>query len=319
MRTAKIRIWIVVLSAAVTILPGLGQAQTKSSASKIDRSIYPSASSDPYQSGGSSPYPAAGTADYPAGTQSQSQGNATGSLGGQNPYPQTYPYDPQSQQGNGNPYPPQGSTTGSQTQYPPQDYPPQNYPPPNYPPQDYPPQNYPGQTAPPNAQTNYPGQAGSPIGPGVTSPLNDPSQQGYPSQQVNPSQQWTPPPPLPGAAIPGANAGIPPGCKVKVSTDQSTLHLMGMGGTEIRHLSLGSDRVKKVFDSPDGAWSVVVYKVRGTPQFGFIAFQLGTCEDQVPVDLPAAAATAAFTQSEIEFTLENGKSRRFPLSKPKFK
>jgi hypothetical protein len=153
----------------------------------------------------------------------------------------------------------------------------------------------------------------------VTSPLNDPLQQGYPTQQVNPSQQWTPPPPLPGAAIPGANSGVPPGCKVKVSTDQSTLHLMGMAGTEIRHLSLGSDRVKKVFDSPDGAWSVVVYKVRGASQFGFIAFQLGTCEDHVPVDLPAAAASAAFTQSEIEFTLENGKTRRFPLSKPKFK
>lgn len=95
-----------------------------------------------------------------------------------------------------------------------------------------------------------------------------------------------------------------------LSKDRSTIHLMdASGSTERKHVSLGEDRVQKVFNSPDGAWSVAIYKIRGAPQYGFIALDLAKCEEQLPVDVPSVASAAAFDQGEVVLTFETGEKR----------
>lgn len=100
---------------------------------------------------------------------------------------------------------------------------------------------------------------------------------------------------------------------MKLSVDRSTLNLVDANtGSERKHLSLGQDRVQKVFSSPDNAWSVAVYKIRGAQQYGFIALELAKCEDQLPVDLPAVPTEARFDQAEVVLTIDN-KEKRFRL------
>jgi hypothetical protein len=99
-------------------------------------------------------------------------------------------------------------------------------------------------------------------------------------------------------------------CTVKLSTDRSTIHLVDApGGTERKHVSLGQDRIQKVFNSPDGMWSVAIYKIRGAQQYGFIAVDLAKCEDQLPVEVPSVASAAAFDQGEVVLTFETGEKR----------
>lgn len=100
---------------------------------------------------------------------------------------------------------------------------------------------------------------------------------------------------------------------MKLSNDRSTIFLIDPGtGSERKHLSLGQDRVQKVFSSPDNAWSVAVYKVRGAQQYGFIALDLAKCADQLPADLAAVPSEAKFEQTEVVLTIDN-KEQRFPL------
>lgn len=139
-------------------------------------------------------------------------------------------------------------------------------------------------------------------------------QQQMPPQYQQPpsSQQYQPPPqllPAPG----GSQQGGP--CAVKLSADRSTIFLMDPDGTERKHVPLGQDRVQKVFTSPEGAWSLAVYKIRGAPQYGFIAVDLAKCEEQTPVDLPSIASSASFGQGEVVLSLEKGE-QRFKLENP---
>lgn len=100
---------------------------------------------------------------------------------------------------------------------------------------------------------------------------------------------------------------------MKLSVDRSILNLVDANtGSERKHLSLGQDRVQKVFSSPDNAWSVAVYKIRGAQQYGFIALDLAKCEDQLPSDLSAIPSEARFDQAEVVLTID-GKEKRFPL------
>jgi hypothetical protein len=195
----------------------------------------------------------------------------------------------------------------------------------------------PGQASPfpsdPNVQ--QPGIYQAPASPNQASP-GQPVQQYTPPQAIQPQpgfpqtgglqaqpfnqpynqqpQAWTPPQavqPVAGQVVPAVPSGP---CSVKLSTDRSTILLTDpASGVERNHLSLGSDRVQRVFTSPDGAWGVAVYKVRGVAQFGFIALDLKACEDQMPVELPAPAASAGFEQDEVVLKLEKGAVQRFPL------
>jgi hypothetical protein len=138
-------------------------------------------------------------------------------------------------------------------------------------------------------------------------------QQMPPSYQQPPSSPPYQPPPQVLPAAGGSQPGGP--CAVKLSADRSTILLMDPDGTERKHVPLGQDRVQKVFTSPDGAWSLAVYKIRGAPQYGFIAVDLAKCEEQTPVDLPSIASSASFGQGEVVLSLEKGE-RRFKLENP---
>lgn len=136
------------------------------------------------------------------------------------------------------------------------------------------------------------------------------------------SSAGAPPEQSPDAPAPSLDAGMPPVaapaptglCALKVSTDRSTMHLMDpASGTERKHVSLGRDRMQRAFTSPDGAWTVVLYKVRGVPQYGIIAIDLANCEPQDFVNVPAAAEAARFSTDEVTLTFPGGKERKVGL------
>ncbi|HZW36439.1 MAG TPA: hypothetical protein VFF01_05815 [Candidatus Deferrimicrobiaceae bacterium] len=144
-------------------------------------------------------------------------------------------------------------------------------------------------------------------------------QQPYPQGQQDQQQFQQPAPqtpqqyqPMP-QGIPAAGASPQSGpCTVKLSNDRSTIYLANPDGTERRHVPLGQDRVQKVFNSPDGTWSVAIFKIRGAPQYGFVALDLANCEEQLPVDVPSVARSAVFEQGEVVLTFDAGE-RRFKL------
>jgi hypothetical protein len=130
-----------------------------------------------------------------------------------------------------------------------------------------------------------------------------------PGGGMSSSPGWTPPQAVQPAAVVSSGP-----CGVKLSTDRSTIYLTDpASGVERRQLALGSDRVQRIFTSPDKAWGVAIYKVRGVPQFGFIALDLTTCEEQMPVELPALATAASFDKGEVVLKLEKGPAQRLPL------
>ena len=114
----------------------------------------------------------------------------------------------------------------------------------------------------------------------------------------------------PQQVLPTGGGSQPSGpCTVKLSKDRSTINLINPAGTERKHIPLGPDRVQKLFNSPDGAWCVAIFKIRGEPQYGFIALDLTKCEEQLPVDIPSIASAAAFDQGEVVLSLEKGEQR----------
>ncbi len=139
---------------------------------------------------------------------------------------------------------------------------------------------------------------------------------------TSPPQPDQAPQAAPGAPSPAPDSGIPPVaapaptglCTLKVSTDRSTMQLMDpVSGTERRHVSLGQDRMQRAFTSPDGAWTVVLYKVRGVPQYGIIAVDLAKCEPQDFVNVPAAAEAARFSGEDVTLTFPGGKEQKIGL------
>jgi hypothetical protein len=131
---------------------------------------------------------------------------------------------------------------------------------------------------------------------------------GYGSVAVAP--QWTPPT--------GPAPAVPPSggpCRLVVSPDRSTLQLADAGTRAVRqHVPLGENRVQKVFDSPDGAWALAIFKVRGVAQYAAIGINLARCEAGEPIDVPAVASAAQFEGVEAVLTFD-GSVQRLPLPK----
>lgn len=131
---------------------------------------------------------------------------------------------------------------------------------------------------------------------------------GYGSVAVAP--QWTPPT--------GPAPAVPPSggpCRLVVSPDRSTLQLADAGTRAVRqHVPLGENRVQKVFDSPDGAWALAIFKVRGVAQYAAIGVNLARCEAGEPIDVPAVASAAQFEGVEAVLTFD-GSVQRLPLPK----
>lgn len=183
---------------------------------------------------------------------------------------------------------------------------------------------YQAQEAPPGPQ-QYEPSAEPPPDQGPPAPASD-TQPASPLQgtsgPLSPSQPGQAPQAAPGAPAPTPEPGMPPVaapaptglCTLKVSTDRSTMHLMDpSSGTERKHVSLGQDRMQRAFTSPDGAWTVVLYKVRGAPQYGIIAIDLASCEPQDFVKVPAAAEAARFSPDDVTLTFPGGKEQKIGL------
>ncbi len=173
------------------------------------------------------------------------------------------------------------------------------------------PQNQPS-AEPPAGQSPY----AAPSDSQPASPL-----QGVPGP-TSPPQTDQAPQAAPGAPAPSPDSGMPPVaapaptglCTLKVSTDRSTMHLMDpVSGAERKHVSLGRDRMQRAFTSPDGAWTVVLYKVRGVPQYGIVAIDLANCEPQDFVNVPAAAEAARFSADDVTLTFPGGKEQKIGL------
>lgn len=257
--------------------------------------------------------PIPGTTSYP-GSSSSYPGSSTSYPGASTSYPgssTSYPGVSTSYPGASTSYP--GSTTtypGSTSAYPgsSSSYPGTNdpygssYPSSNYPGGGYSNNNYPSNNYPSNNGTGTP-----------TSPLRSNQPGGYlpPSQGAN----WVAPAAQPGAAGPVTAAG---GCSLKVSTDRAAVSLVNRASNaEFKHVAMGEVRVQKVFQSSDGEWAVAVYKLRGESKFGFFAFNLAACQEQLPVDLPTLVSEANFEGPEVVLTLEQG-PKRFKLANGRF-
>ncbi len=269
---------ILLLASGHALSQGYGQPDYS------QQSGYPPASTSPYPQD-ASPYPQAPAASpYPQVPAASPYPQAPAA----SPYPQNSSPYPDPSAGAASPYPQVGGIPG---------------------------QSLPGDVS--QQSPVYPGQGG----PMQTGPMYPQSGQmnppGYPASALQGQQLggmsaspgWTPP-----QAVQPVTAVSSGPCGVKLSTDRSTLYLTDpANGVERKQLSLGSDRVQRVFTSPDKAWSVAIYKVRGVSQFGFIALDLTACEDQMPVELPALVTAASFDNGEVVLKLEKGATQRFPL------
>ncbi len=138
-----------------------------------------------------------------------------------------------------------------------------------------------------------------------------------PEQVVTPQTQFPP-----NQSMPGWQPMAPPGqmmtgqsaCIVKVSSDRTVISLIEAGSQQARdHVSINPDRVRKVVTSPDGNWSLVMFKVRGENSYGAIPVDLVKCEAQESVDIPAVTDNAQFEGDAVTLTYPDGTVQRFSL------
>jgi hypothetical protein len=112
---------------------------------------------------------------------------------------------------------------------------------------------------------------------------------------------------------PAMPAAAPQGCNVQLSQDRQTVILKDSAGQDRDHISLGEDRVQKIFKSKEGSWSFVVFKVRRVEQFGAFAIDLSSCQAQDHVEISAVPTDAAFEGEDILLTFSGGKTTRLKL------
>jgi len=119
----------------------------------------------------------------------------------------------------------------------------------------------------------------------------------------------------PGAIQPTAAAQAGNGaCVPHLSGDRSSIALTDTGTNQDRAtVSLGQDHVQQLFKSPDGAWAVAVFKLRGREQYGAVVLDLAGCAQGETADLSAAADSAQFNGAEVALALKGGASQNLPL------
>lgn len=113
-------------------------------------------------------------------------------------------------------------------------------------------------------------------------------------------------------AVPASAAGP---CTTRTSADRSTIQLVDAAGQNRSHVSLGRDRVQKTYSSPDGAWEIVVFKVRGEQVFGAIAIDLRGCQAGESTDLPALPEDVSFSGEEATLLGPGGATKRILLTR----
>jgi hypothetical protein len=124
--------------------------------------------------------------------------------------------------------------------------------------------------------------------------------------------------PMPGGMQPPTQ-GIAPAtgpqgtCVMKISEDRTSVSLVDQTGQQVSHVALGQDRIQKIFNAPDGSWSVVVYKVRRVSQFGGIAINLAQCQPQEAREFQAVPEAIEFQGEEMAVRYPGGSEERYPL------
>lgn len=120
-----------------------------------------------------------------------------------------------------------------------------------------------------------------------------------------------------GGGMPMQGMGPPAGpqgaCATRISEDRTAVSLVDQAGQQVNHVALGQDRIQKIFNAPDGSWSVVVYKVRRVSQFGGIAINLVQCEAQEARDFQAVPEAVEFQGEEMTIRYPGGSEERYPL------
>jgi hypothetical protein len=114
-----------------------------------------------------------------------------------------------------------------------------------------------------------------------------------------------------GFAAQAAQASSGP-CSAWLLDDRSTIALGDSAGDR-KHVALGQDHVQQIFTSPDGAWAVAVFKVRGRTQYGAVVLDLAHCAQSDSVDLTNAADAAEFNGTEVALTSKSGTNQSLSL------
>lgn len=114
-------------------------------------------------------------------------------------------------------------------------------------------------------------------------------------------------------------AGGPQGaCVIKISEDRTSVSLTDQTGQQVNHVALGQDRIQKIFNAPDGSWSVLVYKVRRVNQFGGIAINLAQCDPQEAREFQAVPEAVEFQGEEMTVRYPGGSEERYGLVNKRF-
>ncbi|MBA4390922.1 MAG: hypothetical protein C0399_08290 [Syntrophus sp. (in: bacteria)] len=95
------------------------------------------------------------------------------------------------------------------------------------------------------------------------------------------------------------------GCKIQLSEDRTNIALIDQSGQETEHVSLGQDRVQKIFKAPDNSWNVVVFKVRQRQEFGAIAINMVECDAQEARDIWAVPVQIEFFRKALPTLLRS--------------
>jgi len=100
---------------------------------------------------------------------------------------------------------------------------------------------------------------------------------------------------------------------VQLSEDRGTVIIVGPAGQETDHISLDPDRVQKVFNAPDGKWSVAVIKVRNKPQYGAMPINLSNGSALETAEIPAMPNSVTFERMAVVMGFENSGTKRINL------
>lgn len=163
------------------------------------------------------------------------------------------------------------------------------------------------QTVPPAGQSQTQPPASPPVQPPASSGQASPS----PAEQVSTPGADAQPPPVQGTPPVAAIQGP---CIIKVSEDRTAVAILDQSGQAVNHITLGQDRVQKIFKTSDENWNVVLFKIRRQSQFGGIPVNLQKCEPQETREFPAAPESIEFENEQMIVKFPGGKMERFPIA-----
>ena len=104
-----------------------------------------------------------------------------------------------------------------------------------------------------------------------------------------------------------------PKYSVKLSEDRGTIIIIGPNGQETDHIPLDPDRVQKIYNAPDGKWSLALIKVRNKPQFGAMPINLTNGSAIETSEIPSMPNSVNFEKIEVVMGFNNSETKRISL------